>query len=758
MVGFAASIGQILVIRELLVIFYGNELSTGLILACWLLCTAAGSGITGRIYKTRPPGFAGLLTGFAVFCAALPATIVWVRAARALWSIPAGELLSPGMMLVVAFCSAAPICFLSGAQFALAWELYRLAARGDRPRAASTAQPPVYLAESLGSGAGGLIFYFVLLPLYPSLAGSLVLVLLLLASALAAGAWFKYPGKTFCSFVLTVFFAASCILLGYSDRVDLWTRHLQWGRNFFQSKDTTYHNLAFLSDSGQTSLFANGLWLFSSPDPQSAEPAAHLPLLEHARPARVLVLGDYAPELVIEILKHPEITGVDCVQPDAEAEAFTKAVLPSERIPEDPRIRVLHVDPKRFLDTAQSGYDVILLGAGEPVNAEMNRFYTVEFFSGVKSILNPGGLFSFGLPSAPDIIGPREAALLKSLHATLKEVFGCVLILPGENVRLIASRDGAGVTRDPKELIGRMRERGLNLRYVRDYYLLDLFNPLRLAYVDSIVREGPAARINRDYEPVCYLYGLGLWGAQLHPAADRLLTFVSRGPVLFAVAGLGGAFLVLVLILRQRKSLSPAIILNAGVGGAVLIVVEVTLLLVYQIMEGAVYRQMALIISLFMAGLAAGSICPIRKPSENIEEAAPDFPSAAQAGPVFQPSAARRLFVVQVGLAAYLGVLYLLFAVFGSSLLDNLGHGSSLILFSALAFAAGMFGGAQFCTAVAAGEKAQGLYAADLIGASAGAVAGSLFLLPALGIPKTLLILGVGCLIASISLLRNRRS
>ena len=431
MAGFAASIGQILVIRELLVIFYGNELSTGLILASWLLCTAAGSGLAGRIFRKRPPEFGALLAGFVLFCAALPATIVWIRAARALWSIPSGELLSPGMMLVIGFCATAPLCFFSGWMFAAAWELSRFGSKGEE-RSIS-----VYLAESLGSGAGGLVFYFIILPLYPSFAGSLVLVSVLLAAALAIGAGRKYPGKVQCSLFIAVVLLAACVLFGYSERVDLLTRRMQWGKSFCQSRDTPYHNLAFLYSSGQFSLFSNGLWLFSSPDPQSAEPAAHVPLLEHADPGKVLVIGDYSPELLGEILKHPGIRNVDCVQPDAEVTAFTEAVLPPSRtaIGSDSRVRVWHMDPKRFMGIAPGGYDVILLSAGEPVNAEMNRFYTVEFFSGIRSLMNAGGLFSFGVPAAPDIIGPREALLLKSLHATLREVFGYVLILPGENAR-----------------------------------------------------------------------------------------------------------------------------------------------------------------------------------------------------------------------------------------------------------------------------------------------------------------------------------
>lgn len=752
MTGFAASIGQILVIRELLVIFYGNELSTGIILACWLLCTAAGSGITGRICRKRPLGFGSLLASFAVFCAALPATVVWVRASRALWSIPPGELLSPGMMLVIAFCATAPFCFLSGSLFALAWEFLR---KEPFDRQASTAPvpPPVYLAESLGSGAGGLIFYFILLPLYPSFAASLALAFVSIAAAIAVGARPEYRWKAVCLPLLVLVFAASGTLFGYSGGLDCETRRLQWGKTFFQSRDTPYHNLSFLSDAGQFSLFSNGLWLFSSPDPQTAEPATHVPMLENEHPGRVLLIGDYSPELVGEVLKHPDVTEVDCVQPDAGLTAFTDSVLSRSetKTGSDPRVHTRHIDPRRFMENAQSRYDVILLGAGEPVNAEMNRFYTVEFFSRIKSVLNTGGLFSFGIPAAPDIIGPREAVLLQSLHATLAEVFGTVLVLPGETARFIASNDGAGITVDPKVLIERMRRRGLDLKYLRSFYFFDLMNPLRLTYMESIVGGGPPARINRDFEPVCYLYGLGLLSAQFHPWAARPLSFISGGAALPVFSGLGAALLIFALFLRKKDGIGPAVLFNVGFGGAVLIVVEVVLLLIYQIMDGSFYKQMALIISLFMAGLAVGSTF-FRKAE------APDPVRGSPAAPAYAAEkGARRLFAVQVGLAVYLGALYILFS-FLRGPLDSLGRGPLLLLFSVLGFLAGIFGGAQFGAATAAGGNKRGaaVYASDLIGASTGAFAGSLFFVPTLGLPRTLLVLGVGCLIASISLLRRR--
>jgi len=48
LMGFTFTITQVMVIRELLVIFMGNELSTAIILANWLLLEEAGSFLLGK--------------------------------------------------------------------------------------------------------------------------------------------------------------------------------------------------------------------------------------------------------------------------------------------------------------------------------------------------------------------------------------------------------------------------------------------------------------------------------------------------------------------------------------------------------------------------------------------------------------------------------------------------------------------------------------------------------------------------------------
>jgi spermidine synthase len=49
LMGFSFTVTQGLLIRELLVAFFGNELSIGLILGNWLILEAIGSGLLGKL-------------------------------------------------------------------------------------------------------------------------------------------------------------------------------------------------------------------------------------------------------------------------------------------------------------------------------------------------------------------------------------------------------------------------------------------------------------------------------------------------------------------------------------------------------------------------------------------------------------------------------------------------------------------------------------------------------------------------------------
>ena len=58
LMGFSFSATQVLMARELLISFTGNELSIGLVLGNWLILEAVGSGVLGRLGGRRRAGAA----------------------------------------------------------------------------------------------------------------------------------------------------------------------------------------------------------------------------------------------------------------------------------------------------------------------------------------------------------------------------------------------------------------------------------------------------------------------------------------------------------------------------------------------------------------------------------------------------------------------------------------------------------------------------------------------------------------------------
>ena len=156
---------------------------------------------------------------------------------------------------------------------------------------------------------------------------------------------------------------------------------------------------------------------------------------------------------------------------------------------------------------------------------------------------------------------------------------------------------------------------------------------------------------------------------------------------------------------------------------------EMLLLLAFQAVYGYVYRQLAVVIAAFMAGMALGSWLGMRR--------------AAHGG-------MRVLAITQVLAAAAPLVLLGLFEAIGRAN-STLGLAASQIAFPALALISGMLGGYQFPVAsriffgatptrAPVGQRPGTLYALDLAGSCLGAVLFSAWLVPVFGFLKTALL------------------
>jgi spermidine synthase len=718
--GAGSLVSQVLILRELLVLAQGQELKLALGLWCWLLWTGLGSLLGGRLASRYPP--AAVQLGRLLFLLAwlLPGTILLIKALPFLAPLPWGQSLPAGTALLLFLILLAPFGLVSGLFFP--WACRVLGASAPQG-----AVGRVYYLEALGAALGVCLLQLLLLGRYSALALGLGCGLMMaLAAWLLARPRGRAPGIATALGLLLL--AAAFFLHPQLERLSLgW----QWpGRQVLYSVDSPYARLTATREGEQVSFFANSLWLFTHPDPLTAEYQTQFGLLEHPRPRRVLLLGGGAPGLVPEVLKTATVSHLDYVELDPQLVALGRQIL-APRLAAD-KVRIIYQDARRFLSSAKERYDVILMALPEPQNAQLNRYYTREFFAIVARHLEPRGVFSFSLTGSGTSLQPLRAAYLALAYHTLRQVFPEVLVLPGERVRFFASPTPGTLVGDPEVLVSRIAARHLKLDYVRDYYLLQDLSRPRQEYLRRVL-ESQAPEVNTDLNPRCYFYDLALSGVQEGlPLKEVLLFFRDRSPWgLWSVIGL--ATLLLATLLRTRPG--PLYLYQVVIMGLGTMTLEIVILIFFQIQLGSLYRQLGLLIAAFMAGMAAGGAWGTRAMKTG-EAASPRGK---------RPPAMARLAVLQGGLAALTLVLALALPLVSGFPWGGREMGLQAGYTVLLALVGGM-GGAVFAGSAAlwvqarpdAGLRGGVLYAADLLGATVGSLGISLVVLPVWGMVPTL--------------------
>ena len=118
--GIISAVSQIIFIRELMVIFGGNELSIGITLCSWLLGTAAGSFVFSKIFTSGKNINLTVSSIFIILSVTIPVTLLFIRSVKNILNIQTGELIDifsiSGLSLLFLF----PFCFLLGSLFLFA--------------------------------------------------------------------------------------------------------------------------------------------------------------------------------------------------------------------------------------------------------------------------------------------------------------------------------------------------------------------------------------------------------------------------------------------------------------------------------------------------------------------------------------------------------------------------------------------------------------------------------------------------------------
>lgn len=739
LIGFTATIAQIVLMRELIVVFYGNEISLGIVLANWLVWTAFGSGVLGRwAGRARNPRRV-MACLQALIAVVFPITLLMLRASRRAFLATPGEILGPAPMFLTSLIVLCMFCSLSGLLFAVGSRFYSEEAAAEAVAGVSF----MYCLEAVGSGIGGLLASLALVRYFTAFEIASLVSLLNLVAAVSLAVQRQRLRRV----VLGVLAAVFAVLVFPFLNRELERVSQAWLWRGFQvvaTRTSPYGNLAVTQTESTRSLFENGLIVSSAPDLAAAEEAVHFALLQHPAPRSLLLIGGGLNGSLAQALQHPTLDRVDYVELDPAILDLAQDYFAAEWSPirNNPRVRLHPTDGRLFLKTTPESFDVIILNLPDPETAQLNRFYTVEFFREVAARLAPTGVFSFQLRAAEDYISPELSDFLRCIRKTLGEVFPEMTAIPGGTVHFFAAQRPGILAIGPQELLARLRSRRLQLRYVREYYIPFRMSSDRMMDLDSQIQPRADTPVNRDFEPIAYYFDVALWSRRFNSSYRQVFRLVAAVPfrsVAIATAlvflGLAAAFR---WVRRKGKRLQSCAGYCVAATGFTLMGLEILLLLGFQAIYGYVYHQLAILIAAFMVGMAAGSGWALRKsvPASGLPTRRPDtvLLAALQALAAVSPLLLYGLLVwfAQVRNAAGIFIV-------------------SQFVIPGLAVLCGLLGGYQFPIASRVfffnskqGARSAGtLYALDLLGACAGAVVLSTFLVPAFGFFKTALLIAV---------------
>jgi spermidine synthase len=713
LMGFVATGAQVLLLRRMLSVLYGNEMIVGGALAIWMAGTgigslAAGGRISGASAKQA------LAAVSLVSVALVPLTTLATYGVRAFQGVPAGQALSPGSSVLISAVLLLPLTAALGAMFVF---FSVVAPRGGEERIGV-----VYLLEAAGAAAGGMASGVAASFGAPPFAWSFALgagfVAILHLSAPRGRLW-RPLGWTLLALTGILTWGPGAALPQTAESI-FWP-----GQTVLASVESRYASLVVSESEGQRTLHVDALPDLVYPDYRTAEMTIHTALLQHPSPRRVLLIGGGISQAAQEAFKHG-IERIDYVQIDPaihelEREYLSGRVAHSTAPLDDPRVSVYGVDGRLFVNEARDGnYDVVIVDVADPATVLMNRFYTRDFFERVKDALGPEGVLAFTCGEMENYVSGRLARLLASVSLALRASFPDYRMLPLGEIHFVASKSQSYLSADGKELEERLEERGIETSFMRDYYLGYDLSAERVDNLTAAVSAALAAggvRVNSDRAPVAHHYYLAYWynllGSKLSPVLELSLR---RGFPLLVPAAAVLAFAATWAAGRRRAGgASAAAVL---VMGFCTISTQVVILVALQTYRGQLYHSVGMVVAAFMVGLALGTAWARRRGGGR----SPAWPQAVLAWYCLAVGAA---VLLPVGLAP---------------------AGAMTPLAIVAGLGGGLLGGAVFQRAAYSGRDEGGrtdgaragtLNACDHAGAAIGALAAASVLIPALGLPGT---------------------
>jgi len=451
MIGFIGMAFQMLIIREMLGLFQGNELMISIILFLWLLLTGGGAmtGIGARIPENGESGrnlrhSSLLILVLLILPVFLVSLMYYGKSLFFAPGVEAGPLAFAGFLLLV----LTPFCFLNG--FAFTYITRILEPLGLSIRNA-------YAWESAGAAAAGILCTFaILLGIFTP----------------PGGRWIEK-------------------LFHPNDEI-IATRSGPSGR------------ITITRNGDQVNIFENGVLSQSSGNTLVCEEMTHFTMVQHDNPQNILVIGGLLSGISATLSGY-SCHRVDFVEPDPSVFRFINRMKLLEG--RSPGERYILEPPFKWVIHADTQYDIILIMLPGPSNLSINRFYTREFYRKLKRCMHQNAIVSIMLPGTGNYVSAEAIAAIGPVMNALRTSFSQVLIYPGENNYLIA-----GETPLRTDLLDALENRNIHPVYISPGYFDENRFLTRQTELNQLVQSDKT--MNSDLKPVAYFAQIAWWLGQ----------------------------------------------------------------------------------------------------------------------------------------------------------------------------------------------------------------------------------------------------
>ncbi|MDD4979840.1 MAG: spermine synthase [Candidatus Omnitrophica bacterium] len=601
-VGLSGIVAQITLLRELLVSFYGNELTLGVILANWVISEAAGVYIIGGFIDRAKNKINVFIILQIAFASMLGLSVYLSRTLKPILGIPFGEAIGLPMIFYSSFLIMLPVGFCHGALFSCACKIY-----SSYIKESAHSIGKAYTLETIGTIIGGVAVTYFFIPYFNSFQTVTIIAVFNLILCLL---FFKNIPKMFKYVVLFLIFLMIYLSSsGALNKIQDYAIKKQWNtQDVLDYRNSVYGNVVVVKKEQQHTFFYNGLPIITTPYPDIAfvQDFGNIPLLFHPQPREVLILSAGAGGLINEIRKHPVIK-IDYAELDPLIIDMLKKY-PSDltkRELQDERVKVINQDARFFVKNTFNRYDIVLIGLSGPADLSTGRFFTQEFFGLIKKRLNAGGILVFCLPGSLAYLSSELRDLNACILNALKKAYPYIRIIPGDYNMFLAS-DSTDIMAIDSRIITQRIKRG----NIKTDMLVPAYLDYRLdkEHLEWFIRSlmGATRKINRDFMPFAVFQISVLWNKQFSPIFAYILQ--SLGNLNFKVILLliFAITLMLFFIFCRKPKLNIAY--SMATTGFFGMLINLTLIFTFQVVYGYLYHKIGLLTGIFMAGITLGSI------------------------------------------------------------------------------------------------------------------------------------------------------